>query len=109
MGLNGGSKCMKCIGGGGVWCSRTYAYVSSTSAYQGTFVAITSTFTDNNVGMALFPNGKNASATTPTTTDAMMVGGPGLDGGSCCAVTRNKMAVEAGYIGTAALIPTDYN
>jgi hypothetical protein len=55
--LTGGSKCMKCIGGGGVWCSRTYAYVSATSAYQGSFVPITTGITSNNIGMALFPNG----------------------------------------------------
>ena len=30
-----GSKCAPCILGGGVWCSRTYAYSSSTSTLQG--------------------------------------------------------------------------
>jgi len=26
-----GSSCVQCIGGGGVWCSRTYAYLETTA------------------------------------------------------------------------------
>lgn len=27
------SDCVQCIGGGGVWCSRTFSFVTSGSAY----------------------------------------------------------------------------
>jgi hypothetical protein len=54
-----GSQCMKCIGGLGVWCSRTYAYVSTTAFTQGT-LSTYSIATTADAGMALYPNG-NAS------------------------------------------------
>lgn len=72
-----GSKCAPCILSGGVWCSRTYAYVSTSATLQGQNLSIT--------GMSLFPN-NNASSTGGTPAIAAnMIGGAALDGGSCCA------------------------
>jgi len=74
---------MQCIGGNGVWCSRTYAY-ASTALLQGS--AATTGAPDK--GFLKYPNGDpSATASGNAVTEAMMAAGAAKDNGSCCAAT----------------------
>ena len=55
--------------------------------------------------MSIMPNGV-AAITGPTLTDAMMVAGAALDGGSCCAVAKADMVVHTGRVGLAPVLTT---
>jgi len=74
---------MTCIGGGGVWCSRTYAYNSSVVALSGSTTLANGGSTAT-IGMMLYPNN---APTIAALTEAKMAAGAGYDNGSCCAVT----------------------
>ena len=84
---------MLCLGGGGVWCSRTYAYLSDKTAtpwYQ----FQTTAYTGGSYGVSVL-------------TDAKLIGGAALDQGSCCETAINFST----FIGTksvplvSALVP----
>lgn len=51
------------------------------------------------------PNGV-AAITGPTLTEAMMVAGAALDGGSCCAVAKADMVVHTGKVGAVPVLTT---
>jgi len=98
---------MKCIGGGGVWCSRTYAYSSSSATLQGQLASTAAPF-----GMDAYGNGKltaaDSSSTPPVPMTILLTGaGAGLDGGSCCGVSQTTFNTAAG-IGIIGAVTTTF-
>ena len=61
-----GSGCMLCLNAAGVWCSSTYSYLSTTTAFQ----QETTTAAGNSL---VFP-----------ASEPLSIGGAALDNGSCC-------------------------
>jgi len=74
-----GSGCMNCINGGGVWCSRTFSYLSSSA---------TNLFQYNGLTAASLMSAIPADVDT----------GDALDAGSCCDSVTNLNV----FIGTKA-------
>ena len=61
-----GSGCVQCIRGAGVWCSRTYSYLSTSDTLQ--YDGLTAAY----------------NATVLADSDAKLVTGASLDQGACC-------------------------
>jgi hypothetical protein len=59
--------------------------------------------------MSLYPNGNKDPTAGTAATDANMIGGANLDGGSCCGVTTNALLVITGYIGLVGVPDTSAN
>lgn len=70
------SACVACIGGGGVWCSRTFSFVTSGSAY-------TSAGTTYAASVAALYSTNDESTWYATTAS---------DQGSCCSSPTDMLA-----------------
>jgi hypothetical protein len=56
--------------------------------------------------MTLYPNGNKDPTAGTAATDANMLTGANLDGGSCCGVTTNALLIITGSVGLVGVPDT---